>query len=138
VQKWPEDVHVISEWHIREFLAYTGEAGNRWGLSGNGSESSRPKATYCTVHHYYCVLKAFFNCCVREAYIHESPLTKIRLKNPRLNVIQPYTIQDILKFLDVYDYDCKNNAQFLGVHFQISFKLRLLVSASVRPSSSQI
>lgn len=28
MQKWPEDVHVISEWHIREFLAYAGEAGN--------------------------------------------------------------------------------------------------------------
>jgi hypothetical protein len=35
-------------------------------FKGNGSESSRPKATYCTVHHYYCVLKAFFNWCVRE------------------------------------------------------------------------
>ncbi|MFC2011444.1 hypothetical protein ACFLUR_04055, partial [Chloroflexota bacterium] len=38
------------EWHIREFLGYVSGEGNRWGLSGNGSESSRPKATYCTVH----------------------------------------------------------------------------------------
>ena len=49
-QQWSDDVRLITEWHIREFLAYTGEEGNRWGLTGNGSESSRPKATYCTIH----------------------------------------------------------------------------------------
>ncbi len=64
-QEWSDDVRLITEWHIREFLAYTGGEGNRWGLTGNGSESSRPKAIYCAVHHYYCVLKAFFNWCER-------------------------------------------------------------------------
>jgi site-specific recombinase XerD len=105
---------LITEWHIREFLAYTGGEGNRWGLAGNGSESSRPKATYCTVHHYYCVLKAFFNWCVREDFITESPLAKIKLKNPKLNVVQPYSNQDILKLIRLCDYDCKNNARLLG------------------------
>ena len=113
-QKWPDDVRLITEWYIREFLAYAGEEGNRWGLSGNGSESSRQKATYCTVHHYYCVLKAFFNWCVREGFITESPLAKIKLKNPRLNVVQPYSSQDILKMIKVCDYDYKNNVQLLG------------------------
>jgi site-specific recombinase XerD len=102
-QQWPDDVRLITEWHIREFLAYTGEAGNRWGLTGNGSESSRKKATYCTVHHYYCVLKAFFNWCKREEFIAESPLAKIKLKNPKLNVVQPYSSQDILKMIEVCD-----------------------------------
>ncbi|MFC2038175.1 tyrosine-type recombinase/integrase [Chloroflexota bacterium] len=105
---------MFNEWHIREFLAYTGEAGNRWGLKGNGSESSRPRAKYSTVHHYYCVLKAFFNWCVREEFIPESPQAKIKLKNPRLNVVQPYSSQDILKMLEVCDKDYKNNSQFLG------------------------
>ena len=81
LQQWPDDVRLITECHIREFLAYTGEESNRWGLKGKGSESSRPKATYCTVHHYYCGLKAFFNWCVREEFISESPLSKIRPKN---------------------------------------------------------
>ena len=75
-QEWPDDVRLITEWYVREFLAYTGGEGNRWGLSGNGSESSRPKATYCTVHHYYCVLKAFFNWCVREGFITELTLPR--------------------------------------------------------------
>ena len=113
-QEWSDDVRLITEWHIREFLAYTGGEGNRWGLSGNGSESSRPKATYSTVHHYYCVLKAFFNWCVREGFFPESPLAKIKLKNPSLNVVQPYSNGDILKLIEMCDQDCKNNAQLLG------------------------
>jgi site-specific recombinase XerD len=113
-QQWPDDVCVITEWHIREFLAYTGSEGNRWGLSGNGSESSRPKATYSTVHHYYAVLKAFFNWCVKEGFLSESPLAKIRLKAPRPNVVQPYSSQDILRLIAVCDYDYKNNARLLG------------------------
>jgi len=113
-QEWSDDVRLITEWHIREFLAYTGEAGNRWGLTGNGAESSRPKATYCTVHHYYCVLKAFLNWCVREGFITETPLAKINLKNPKLNVVQPYSNQDVLKLLEACDYDYKSNAKFLG------------------------
>ena len=43
-QEWPDDVRLITEWYIREFLAYTGGEGNRWGLTGNGAESSRPTA----------------------------------------------------------------------------------------------
>jgi site-specific recombinase XerD len=113
-QEWPEDVRMITEWHIREFLAYVSGEGNRWGLEGNGSESSRTKATYCTVHHYYCVLKTFFNWCVRESFILESPLAKIKLKNPKLNVVQPYSNEDIIKLINVCDYDYRNNAQFLG------------------------
>jgi len=113
-QKWADDVHLITEWKIREFLAYVSGGVNRWGLSGNGSESSRPKATYCTVHHYYCVLKAFFNWCLNEGFIPVSPLVKIKLNNPKFNVIQPYSSQDISKLLAVCDNDLKNNAKFLG------------------------
>ena len=113
-QEWPDEARLITEWHIREFLGYVSREGNRWGLEGNGSESSRPKATYCTVHHYYCVLKTFFNWCVREGYITETPLAKIKLKNPKLNVVQPYSNKDIMKLIDVCDYDYRNNAKFLG------------------------
>ena len=112
--EYPEDIRMITEWYIREFLAYTGEEGNRWGLKGNGSESSRPRAKYSTVHHYYCVLKAFCNWCVREEFITESPLAKIKLKNPRLNVVQPYTNQEIMNMLEVCEKDYKQNSKFLG------------------------
>lgn len=113
-QGWSDDARLITEWNIREFLSYISGEGERWGLTGNGSERSRHKATYCTVHHYYCVLNTFFNWCVNEGFVVESPLAKIKLKNPRLNVVQPYSNQDILKLIQVCDNDCKNNAQLIG------------------------
>jgi len=75
-QNWLDDTRLIKKWHIREFLYYVSSDVNRWGVKGNGSESSRKKATYSTVHHYYCVLKAFFNRCIREDYIPENPLPR--------------------------------------------------------------
>ena len=113
-QSWPDDAKLITEWYIREFLSYVSSDINRWGVEGNGSESSRKKATYSTVHHYYCVLRAFFNWCVRDNYISASPLTKIKLANPKPNVVRPYTPQEIMKLLAVCDHDFKNNAKFLG------------------------
>ena len=95
-QDWPEDIRLISEWHLRDFLACVSGEDNRCGVEGNGSESSRRKATYCTVHHYSCVLKVFFNWCLREEFISISPLAKIKLKNPKLNVLQPYTEKEML------------------------------------------
>ena len=95
-QGWHEDSSLITEWNIREFLAYVSGDINRWEVKGNGSESSRKRATYSTVHHYYCVLKAFFNWCVRDDYISESPLVKIKLANPKLNVVRPYTPHEIM------------------------------------------
>ena len=109
-----DDARLITEWNIREFFSYVSGETHRWGAEGNGSASCQPKATYSTVHHYYCVLKAFFNWCVRESFLIESPLTKIRLKNPRLGVIQPYSMDDIRKLLEVCNLDCKNNAKFIG------------------------
>lgn len=109
-----DDARLMTEWNIREFFSYVSGETYRWGLEGNGSESSKPKATYCTVHHYYCVLKAFFNWCLREDFLSESPVTKIRLANPKLGVIQPYSKEDILKLLSVCDLDFKNDAKFLS------------------------
>jgi site-specific recombinase XerD len=113
-QKWPDDARLITQWSVREFLAYVSGETNRWGLHGNGSETSRHTATYSTVHHYYCVLKAFFNWCVREDYLTQSPLDKIKLANPKLNVIQPYTDTEIGKMLATCELDFRNNAKFVG------------------------
>jgi hypothetical protein len=58
-ENWPDDAHLTREWHVHvwEFLAYVSTETNRWGLDGNGSESSQRQAKYSTVHHYYRVLK---------------------------------------------------------------------------------
>lgn len=74
----PDDTRLLNEWHIRDFLFYVSSQTNRWGMSGNGSESSRNKASYTTVHHYYRVLKTFFTWCIKEEFLKESPMAKIR------------------------------------------------------------
>lgn len=112
--EWSEDARLITDWHIREFLAYAGGEGNRWGVSGNGSESSRQRASYSTVHHYYSVLRAFFNWCTRERFIDESPLARIKLKNPPMTVVQPFSSNDVLKMIEVCDLDYRNGARLLG------------------------
>lgn len=113
-EDWPDDARFITEWHIREFLAYVSGKVNRWGLNGNGSESSQRRASYSTVHHYYRVLKTFFNWCVREGSLTENPVLKVKLANPKLKVVQPYTPQEIAKLLSVCDYDFRQNAKFLA------------------------
>ena len=64
-------------------------------MSGNGSESSKNKASYTTIHHYYRVLKTFFTWCVNEEFLKESPMVKIKFANPKLKIIQPYTNKEI-------------------------------------------
>ncbi|MCX6008871.1 MAG: phage integrase N-terminal SAM-like domain-containing protein [Chloroflexi bacterium] len=58
-QGWPDDIRLLTEWQIREFLGYVATATERWGLKGNGSETSERKASYSTVHHYFVVLSCF-------------------------------------------------------------------------------
>ena len=41
-------------------------------------------------------------------------MVKIKLANPKPNVVRPYTPQEIMKLLAVCDHDYKNNAKFLG------------------------
>jgi len=111
---WTNEARLITEWHVREFLGYIATESQRWGLSGNGSESSRRKASLSTLHHYYAVLKTFFNWCVKEGFLTENPLGKVKVANPKPRVIQPYTSREIAKMLAVCDQDYRNNAKFLG------------------------
>ncbi|MFC1870128.1 tyrosine-type recombinase/integrase [Chloroflexota bacterium] len=116
-QEWSDDVRLINEWHIREFLGYVSGEGNRWGLKGNGSESSRPKATYCTVHHYYCVLKAFFNwLVVVEGLAHNN--SGKDLKPPRVTRKVVSTLSDeeigaILNTFSISPSNARNRTLFM-------------------------
>ena len=37
---WPDDIRMLTEWHIREFSGYVANEKYRTGLEGNGSRSS--------------------------------------------------------------------------------------------------
>jgi len=113
-QDWSDDARVITEWHIREFLGYVGSETHRWGLEGNGSETSQPKASYSTVRHYFVVLSCFFNWVTQEGLLKENPMARIKVAKSKPKVITPYVSEEIKRMLRVCDYDYEHNAKFLG------------------------
>lgn len=113
-QGWPDDIRLLTEWHIREFLGYVASETCRWGLQGNGSETSQKKASHSTVHHYFVVLSCFFNWVTQEGFLEENPIARIKVGKPKPKVIIPYTSEEIRRMLVVCDYDYTHNAKFLG------------------------
>ena len=113
-QGWSDDIRMLTEWHIREFLGYLANEKYRWGLEGKGSENSRIKVSYATVHHYFVVLANFFGWVVSEGFMQESPTKKIKINKPKVKVIKPYTAEEIKRMIAVCDYDYERNAKFLG------------------------
>jgi len=113
-ENWSDDARLLTEWHIREFLSYVATETHRWGLKGNGSETSQRKASHSTIHHYFVTLSCFFSWAVCEGFLHESPMVKIKVSKPKPKVVTPYTTEEIKKMLAVCDYDYQHNAKFLA------------------------
>jgi len=111
---WPDDIRMFTEWHIREFLGYLANEKCRWGLEGNGSETSHRKVSHTTIHHYFVVLANFFGWVVREGFLKESPTIKIKVAKPKPKVIKPYSHEEISRILAVCDKDYERNAKLLG------------------------
>lgn len=112
--KWSDDVRLINEWQIREFLGYVGTETGRWEKVGNGSESSLRKSSPRTIHHYYGALRAFFNWMMREGFVKESPLNKVKVQKTKPRVIQPYSLETVKKIIQLCDCDYERDAKFIG------------------------
>ena len=113
-QGWSDDVRFLTDWQIREFLGYVGTETHRWGLEGNGSETSQRNASHSTVRHYFVVLSCFFNWAVGEGFVEESPMARIKVAKSKQKVIVPFSNEEISRMLAVCDYDYEHNAKFLG------------------------
>src|SRR4030066_1336172 len=59
-QNWSDNVRLLTGWQIKEFLGYVISATHRWGIEGNGSETSQRKVSRSTIRHYFVVLSCFF------------------------------------------------------------------------------
>ncbi len=110
-QEWPVEAKLISEWHIRDFLGYVAEEKMRW---GDGSSNCQYKVGHSTLRHYYVGVGALFNWAVREGFLSESPLTKVRVNKAKPRVIEPYTREEIQAMLEVCDLDYQQGAKFLA------------------------
>lgn len=102
-QGWSDDARLITEWHIREFLGYVGTEMSRWGLKGNGSETSQRKASRTTIYHYFVVLSCFFNWVIQACILKENPMSRIKISKPKHKVITPYSNDDVRRMLAVCD-----------------------------------
>jgi len=100
-QGWPDDIRLLTEWQIREFLGYVVTETHRWRLDGNGSETSEPKASLSTVRHYFVVLSCFFNWLSQEGFLKESPLARVKVAKPKPKVITPYSSDEVKRMLAV-------------------------------------
>jgi len=113
-QRWPDDIRLITQWHIKEFLGYVATCKARWGLNGNGSETSQRLASYSTVRHYFVVLSCFVNWLVAEGFISDNPMARIKVSKSKPKVITPYTAEEIRKMLAVCDLDYTHGSKLLG------------------------
>ena len=131
-QGWSDDVRMLTEWHIRDFLGYLVNERCRWGIEGNGSETCQDKASHATVHHYFVVLANFFRWAVREGFLGESPAEKIRVSRPKVKVIKPCAVEEIERILAVCEHDYEHSARFLGSRHKAI--VLVLVDSGVRLS----
>jgi site-specific recombinase XerD len=113
-QRWPDDVRLLTEWHIREFLGYVATETHRWGLQGNGSETSNRRASHSTTRHYFVSLSCFFNWVVREGFLRDNPMANVKMTRQKPKLIDPYTNEEIRRMLAICDYDYDHNAKFLA------------------------
>ena len=67
-----------------------------------------------TIRHNYRALTAFFIWVVREDFLPQSPLAKIKITKPKRRVINSYTPAQIERMLTVCDWDYQYNARFIG------------------------
>jgi integrase len=111
---WPDDARVLDEWRIREFLGYVGTDPGRWAKQGNGSESSSCRASTRTVHHYYGVLRTFFNWSIREGFLKISPVVNVKVARPRRKLVRPYSPEQLRRMIDVCERDYQHDGKFLG------------------------
>ena len=131
-KEWPDDIRMLTEWDIRDFLGYVANKTNQWGVEGNGSEPTRRKVSHTTVHHYYVVLANFFGWVFREGFLKENPTAKIKVAKPKDKVIKPYTQEEVRRMLAVCDKDYESNAKFLGSRNRAI--VLVLIDAGVRLS----
>ncbi len=113
-QGWSDDIRLLTQWQIREFLGYVATETHRWEPKDNDPQTSQQKASHCTVHHYFVVLSCFFNWVVREGFLQENPVTKIKVARPKPKVTTPYTNEELKRMLAVCNHDYEHNAKLLG------------------------
>ncbi len=129
-QGWPDRVDFLSANHIRQFLSWVGSRIFNY-TAGNGS-CRCIKAKPSTAWRYYKAVRRLFNWSVEEGFLEESPVKGIHFKPPPPPPIQPYSIEELKRFLSVCELDIRTGAPFIGLRNKAV--LLLFVDAGLRSS----
>lgn len=128
--RWPANASNITRTHIREFLAYVGNEGNRWGYTDPSLASAHP-ASRSTVHRYGRVIKTMFRWATEEEqYLKENPTQRLKLGSPQYGEITPYRDDEVYAMLNL----CHDEARYRGRYRGIRNKaiISLFVATGLR------
>ena len=110
-----QEVEKVRPIHIKNFIIL--------------KEKDKRKPAY--INDLLKAYRSFFNYCVEEEYIDESPLAKVKnVKEPRV-IINTFTLTDIKKMLDYYsgaDYLSVRNRAILAALFDSGIRCAELMS----------
>lgn len=110
-----QEVEKVQPIHIKNFIIL--------------KERDKRKPAY--INDLLKAYRSFFNYCVEEEYIDESPLAKVKnVKEPRV-IINTFTLTDIKKMLDYYsgaDYLSVRNRAILAALFDSGIRCAELMS----------
>lgn len=110
---WSDDPRVLDAQRVREFLSWTASRTYEYN-AGNGIllvRQGKPTSAWS----YFRALRRLFNWAVEEGFLEVSPLAKIHFKSPAAPPVEPYTREELKRFLAVCDLDIKTGARFTGL-----------------------
>ena len=129
-QDWPERVELLDIKRIRQFLSWVGSRSFEY-TAGNGSRRFT-KAKPSTAWPYYKALRRLFNWSVEEGLLEASPAKGIHFRTPPPPPIEPYSLNELKRFLAVCELDIKTGARFTGLRNKAMFLL--FIDSAVRSS----
>jgi len=129
-QRWPGRTDLLNSKHVRQFLAWAGSRQFEYTAS-NGSRKC-VKAKLSTAWRYYRAVRRLFNFAVGEGFLEKSPVKDIHFKPPPPPLIQPYSKEELKRFLAVCELDIRTGTPFIGLRNRAI--LLLLVDTALRAS----
>lgn len=129
-QGWPDSADLVNVTGVRQFLIWVGSRTYEY-TAGNGSlrqVNPNPSAAW----PYYKALRRLFNWGIEEGLLEESPVKDIHFKAPLLPPVQPYSLEELKRFLAICELDIKTGARFTGLRNKAM--LLLFVDSGLRLS----
>lgn len=112
-QRWPLNINQLDTRNFRQFLAWISTRSVTY-TPGHGSlRTTKPKSSHAWP--YYKAIKRLFSRGIQERLIDDNLVRDIHFKAPPPPPIQPYTLDELNRFLAICEYDMKNRSSFIGL-----------------------